>query len=215
MNILSIDTSNQVCSVSVITPKDYSSIHLEAKNSQSGIVIEEINTLLEKHDLPLQQIDYIIYGAGPGSFTGVRLSLSIATGLSITNNIKNIGISSTLSMAYEAFLKYEQSSISIIQDARKSELFFAEYTISNDDIRIITKDKLLLPSEITLAQSSQAIAGSAVNILEPASNQCKVLDIVTPNAYYQGMLAKRLIEQNIIDIFNMSSPNYVRNDVTG
>lgn len=215
MNILSIDTSSQVCSISVISNETHSSVHIEARNSQSTIIIEEIKKLLEKRKLRLKDINYIVYGAGPGSFTGVRLSLSIATGLVIANDITTIGISSTLSIAYEAFMKYGYSNVSVIQDARKNEVFFAEYTLSSDKISVVTKDQLILPNELILSKTSQAIAGSAINIISSIHEKYKVLDITTPNSYYQGTLAKRLIEQDNLDKFNMSCPNYVRNNVTG
>jgi tRNA threonylcarbamoyladenosine biosynthesis protein TsaB len=217
VNILSIDTSGFYCSISILTKDKELSAHSEAKNSQSKVILDDINDLLDQSQLSINDIDYIIYGAGPGSFTGVRLALSIAKGLSIAHNIKAIGLSSTLVIAYEAFVRFKANDVSIYQDARKSEIFFARYKISNGIIEVVNTDQIIKPNFIVLENNEEHICGSGIGLIDKAiiRDGIDAIDISTPNALYQAKLAQLLITRSEIYKFSFEGPNYIRNDVTG
>ncbi|MBT4963124.1 MAG: tRNA (adenosine(37)-N6)-threonylcarbamoyltransferase complex dimerization subunit type 1 TsaB [Francisellaceae bacterium] len=213
MNILSIDTSNQYCSIAIITENNSANFHVEAKNLQSQLILKYIDTLLNDLNLELDQIDTMIFGAGPGGFTGVRLAISIVKGLSITlNKIPIYGLSSTLSIAYELHCKEKINNVLVLQDARRDEFYYAQYTFSEDRINTVISDSMIATTKFVLPTDAEAICGSGLELLNNF-NAKSIPNYPTPNALYQGMLAKLLISNASISNFNHTGPNYIRNNV--
>lgn len=98
MTTLYIDTtSNQevIVALTIDGKKDEIKKPLERKKAQ--IVLELVSTLLERHGLTLHEIHKIHVNPGPGSFTGVRVGVSIANALSFALHIpvNNILVSQT------------------------------------------------------------------------------------------------------------------------
>ena len=213
MNILSIDTSNQYCSIAIITEHNSANLHIEAKHLQSQIILKHIDTLLNHLNLELDQIDAMIFGAGPGGFTGVRLAISIVKGLSITlNKIPIYGLSSTLSIAYELHCKENINNILVLQDARRNEFYYAQYTFSKDNINTVISDSMIAITKFVPPTDTTAMCGSGIGLLNDFNDK-SIANYPTPNALYQGMLAKLLISNSTIKNFSHTGPNYIRNNV--
>ena len=66
----------------------------ESWQSQSEHMIPELNALLDKHEIKREQIDSIIVSIGPGSYTGIRIALTIAKTMSLALNIPLYPVSS-------------------------------------------------------------------------------------------------------------------------
>ena len=61
-----------------------------------------IDSLLSSAQAKREDLQGIVFGRGPGSFTGVRIGTSIAQGLSLGLNIKALGVSDLKALAFEA-----------------------------------------------------------------------------------------------------------------
>lgn len=88
MTTLYIDTTNNqkvIVALTIDGKKDEIKKPLERKKAQ--IVLELVSDLLKKHELNLHEIDKINVNPGPGSFTGVRVGVSIANALSFALHI--------------------------------------------------------------------------------------------------------------------------------
>ncbi|HSW88034.1 MAG TPA: tRNA (adenosine(37)-N6)-threonylcarbamoyltransferase complex dimerization subunit type 1 TsaB [Candidatus Saccharimonadales bacterium] len=88
MNTLFIDTTSNQEVTAVLTvngEKDIITRPLERQKAQ--IVLPILESLLEKHALTLHDLDSIEVNPGPGSFTGVRVGVSIANALSFSLGI--------------------------------------------------------------------------------------------------------------------------------
>ena len=88
MKILGIDTSSKYCSVAIIEEKD---ILIEYTingfiKKHSSILIPAIQEMFNKIDLKIGDIDGVAVTIGPGSFTGLRIGLGSAKGLSYNRN---------------------------------------------------------------------------------------------------------------------------------
>ena len=93
MKTLFIDTTDNtkiIISLAIDGEKDR--VIKQLKRQRSQIVLPVIETLLEKHNLRLQDITNIQVHTGPGSFTGVRVGVSIANTLSFSLGIPANGI---------------------------------------------------------------------------------------------------------------------------
>ena len=90
-----LDSSNTNLSVGLA--KDnllLESISYEAWQRQSEYMIPELNKLLEKYNVNRNEIDAVMVAKGPGSYTGVRIAITIAKTMAVALGVKLYPVSS-------------------------------------------------------------------------------------------------------------------------
>lgn len=106
------------------------------KNYHSLYLISKIKEIIKENNFNLNNLDLITVNAGPGSFTGIRVALSIAKIISGELNIPLVALNTS-----EILLK-EYNKDCLIMDARKDMYYIG----TKDDIKLVYKDKI--PSEL-------------------------------------------------------------------
>ena len=123
MKILGIDTSTQFCNLGLIEEEDvlieYTINGLKKKHS--SILVPAIKDLLKNIDLKMEEINGIAVSIGPGSFTGLRIGLSVAKGLSYACSLPLLGIPTLDGMAFP--LKEIPYLICPILESKKDEIY--------------------------------------------------------------------------------------------
>ena len=95
MFIILLDSSNTSLTVGLANETGVlESVSYEAWQSQSEHMIPELNTLLEKYDVSYKDIGEVVVSYGPGSYTGVRIAITIAKTMSASIGCKLYAISS-------------------------------------------------------------------------------------------------------------------------
>ena len=110
----------------------------EGINNHSVTIIPKLKEVLDNENLTLQAIDEIIVGVGPGSYTGVRIGVTVAKMIGYLNNIKVKKISS---LALIASASNEEYVIPYI-DARRGNAFIALFKQKNGVLEYLVKDTL-------------------------------------------------------------------------
>lgn len=123
MKIIAIETSTEFCSVAlwqdgVVTGK---SENVGQKHSE--VLMAMLDGVLKQADVKLAQLDGIAFGAGPGSFTGVRIACGVAQGLALGANLPVIGICTLQAVAQGS----GKDKVIAALDARMAEVYFAVY----------------------------------------------------------------------------------------
>lgn len=117
-----LDSSNVSLSVGVARDNVLlDSISYDAWQQQSEFMIPELDKLLDKHNISKDMISDVIVAIGPGSYTGVRISLTIAKVLGTALNIPVYPISSL-----RCLKDFDNPSICLI-NARSGRSYFAVY----------------------------------------------------------------------------------------
>ena len=135
---LLLDSSNIDLSVGIAKDDkviDYTSY--EAWQCQSEYMIQEIDKLLNKHHITRNDITGVIVNIGPGSYTGIRISLTIAKVMSLALNIPLYALSSL-----RALQKDKEPSICLM-NARSSRSYVGVYA---EDC--ILKDQVMTNDEV-------------------------------------------------------------------
>ena len=101
MNILSVETTSHIASVAVhendlLISKEIS----DGSIRHAETILPMIHSALNKADINIKDIDLIAVDIGPGSFTGVRIGVSIANALAYSNSIPILGIYSLDALRY-------------------------------------------------------------------------------------------------------------------
>lgn len=127
MNLLAIDTSTDCASVALNTHGELRSKEQGAQRSHARLILPMIESLLAEAGLSLAQLDAIVYGQGPGSFTGLRIACSVAKGLAYSQDLPLYPVSSLRAIANETFYRSElapNTSVLAVLDARMNQLYW-------------------------------------------------------------------------------------------
>lgn len=134
MNYLAIDASTEACSVALqVNGKVYSRYDL-CPQSHSLQLLPMVDDVLKEADIKLSQCDGLIFGRGPGSFTGVRIGVGVAQGLAFAADLPVVGVSSLQAMAQLAFIKHQQTQVFAVIDARMSEVYNGYFVLDENNI---------------------------------------------------------------------------------
>ena len=144
MNILSIDACTETISISLIIEKVITEKNFPSGKNYSGNILPEIKILLSDSNLKIKDIGAIAFGAGPGSFTGIRVACGIAYGIAYANNLPIIGVNTLEALA---LLSKHENSISCI-DARMGQVYLGIYQNKNDVITSLIEPGVFNPTEL-------------------------------------------------------------------
>ncbi|HEY6240873.1 MAG TPA: tRNA (adenosine(37)-N6)-threonylcarbamoyltransferase complex dimerization subunit type 1 TsaB [Burkholderiales bacterium] len=102
MNLLAIDTSTDFCSVAASRGALLFSRHESAGRRQAERILDMVGEVLMEAHLEIAQIQGIAFGAGPGSFTGLRIAAGVTQGLALARGIGVVGVGTLLALVEEA-----------------------------------------------------------------------------------------------------------------
>lgn len=151
--ILCIETATPVCSVALCDSAGVISLRESHENkSHAAHLTVYIEELLKEQNIQVSELQAIAVSKGPGSYTGLRIGVSVAKGLAYPASLPLIGIETTKSMFHglkdEAIKKYDLNSESLfcpMLDARRMEVYYCLYdregnTLKNISASIIDKE---------------------------------------------------------------------------
>ena len=127
MQILSIDTSGQILSIAGLKKDVIELSEYPAGKINSEKILPEIRAMMSRISIDFSDLDGIAFGAGPGSFTGIRIASGIAYGFAYSLNIPIVGVNNLEALA--TVIKND-NCISCI-DARMKQVYLGAYQIKN------------------------------------------------------------------------------------
>lgn len=216
MNILAIDTSTNVLGVGIASNEKIIGEYItNIKRNHSTRVLPAIDFLLKDCGMDIKEINKIIVANGPGSYTGLRIGLTIGKTLAWTLNIPIVGVSSLKLMAASA--RYFDGYISPVMDARRGNIFTGLYEYKEgklmqaiDDQHIPTEEwcKLLKTfDKPVLFLGNDVIIHEQVIVNQLAKQvQFAPITVNIPKPGELALLAKDLKEENV----HSFAPNYLR-----
>ena len=148
--LLAIDTCSAKCKVALW--KEGSVLLREGNESQKAAqnVLPLIDDLLRGESVLLDQLDALAVVTGPGSFTGVRIGIATAQGLSLSSSIPVVPISSLAILANAASRNFDGDLYLTCIKARENEVYFAAYQHIDDDVKLVGRELVNNPEAITL-----------------------------------------------------------------
>ncbi len=143
LKVLALDTSTEYCSVAVIADGAIMSREVLAGQQHSELILPMVRQALSEGGLSLVQLDGIAFGAGPGSFTGLRIACGIAQGLALGTSLPVAGICTLEALAQEA----GGGRIIAALDARMNQIYHAAYEEGVHGWQCITEPALCFPQD--------------------------------------------------------------------
>ncbi|MBL4631650.1 MAG: tRNA (adenosine(37)-N6)-threonylcarbamoyltransferase complex dimerization subunit type 1 TsaB [Paraglaciecola sp.] len=220
MNILIIDTATEACSVALeVNEQIYNRFEI-CPQQHSQRILPMIDEILKEAKVTLQDLDYLAFGRGPGSFTGVRIATGVLQGLALGTGHKVVGISTLAAMAQQAYAQNNSEHVIAAIDARMSEVYFGQYRLKQNIMTLVGDEQVLPPEQgaaLIKQHTELAGVGSGWQAYANLNSDKKVevlSDILYPNAVYMLPLAKAIIaEGGAVDVDDIQ-PVYLRDKVT-
>ncbi|MDN4504363.1 tRNA (adenosine(37)-N6)-threonylcarbamoyltransferase complex dimerization subunit type 1 TsaB [Alteromonadaceae bacterium BrNp21-10] len=220
MNVLVIDTATEACSVALqLADTEYSRFEI-CPQQHSQRLLPMIDEVLTEAGVCISDLDYLAFGQGPGSFTGVRIATGMIQGLALGSGLHVVGVSTLAAMAQQAFSQYGDNNIIAATDARMGEVYFGHYAIENGLAQLQSAEQVLPPETALEYINNTSLAlqgvGTGWQAYEPLA-ECNVeqqSEILYPNALYMLPLALAAIEQGQAQEVEQIKPVYLRDKVT-
>ncbi|WP_349409259.1 tRNA (adenosine(37)-N6)-threonylcarbamoyltransferase complex dimerization subunit type 1 TsaB [Pseudalkalibacillus sp. SCS-8] len=146
MKALAIDTSNLVMGIAVIEDdKIVGELTTNMKKNHSVRLMPAIQSLLKEVDIEPKELDRIIVAKGPGSYTGVRIGVSVAKTMSWSLNIPITGVSSLEVVAQNG--KYFDGLVCPLFDGRRGQVYTGLYGKVGDSFQLVQDERIIQLTE--------------------------------------------------------------------
>lgn len=127
MNLLVIDSSTKSLVLGLQAGSELIDRTSEAFNAHSKEILPAISRLIGDAGIEQDQLDAIVFGQGPGSFTGLRIAVGVVQGLGYGLNVPVVPVSSMACLA-QSMLDYgEPSRVFVALTARLEEIYYGSY----------------------------------------------------------------------------------------
>ncbi|TXI20297.1 MAG: tRNA (adenosine(37)-N6)-threonylcarbamoyltransferase complex dimerization subunit type 1 TsaB [Nitrosomonas sp.] len=217
MKILALETSTEYCSVALSRNGQVYDKEVYAGNRHSEILLSMIRELLTENGLTLHELDGIAFGAGPGSFTGLRIACGVAQGLAYALNLPVAGVNTLEAIAQSIRAR----KIIVALDARMSEIYHAAYDkLTDQNWQIISPPALCLPQHAPQCDGEEwQGCGSGFDLYDEilstryGNNLQKIYHGFRPRAKEIAQLALLKFSNGQTTDATKASPIYIRNKV--
>ncbi|WP_440873928.1 tRNA (adenosine(37)-N6)-threonylcarbamoyltransferase complex dimerization subunit type 1 TsaB [Thalassotalea sp. PLHSN55] len=223
MNYLAIDASTEACSVALTYQGNVFHRFELCPQSHSIVLLPMVDEVLKEANCQLAELDGLIYGQGPGSFTGVRIGIGVAQGLAFAANLPVVGVSTLQAMAQQAYRKTGAIEVIAAIDARMSEIYTNGFSLNENKLMVANQaDAVLSPEKASEHYQgfNQQFYGVGTgwdayqaNISIEKSNQ-GTPDILYPDALDMLTIAMEKFAQGEAVSAEQAQPVYVRDTVS-
>lgn len=224
-NILVFDASSSWCSASLsIDGAVYSAAEMQPRK-HAQLLMPMIENLCQQANIKPKDLDGIAFGKGPGSFTGLRIAISVAQGLSLATGAKLLGISSLEALAWQGMKQKGVDHVFAIMNAHMGEVFYGAYCQAETGMTCLVEDALCKPEQVDFSAISPSLqsdinwlgAGDGFQFeaeLPEDINQLSVIDgDIAPLAESMMDLALTAWQQDRFTAAEQQQPVYLRDTV--
>jgi len=219
---LAVETATDVCTVAAANAGEIRIAELPDPKASVRDIYRSINRVVSEVNLSLAELDCIAFGAGPGSFTGIRVAASVAQSLAFGFNLPVCKVSSLAVLAAGARQRHDVNSVAACIDARKREIYLGIYQFAEDGaISSVIADQLVDPLAYRLDPDRPVFAAgpgwaSYPNFAGLQGSTITGSDVtVKPSAADLLVLAQTQFQRGETVDAQSALPNYLRDRVTG
>jgi len=155
MKILAVDTTEQGCSIALVNDGiPVCDRYVAGLKNHAVTFLPLVEKMLaEDAGQTLDELDGFVVSRGPGSFTGLRIGLSMVKGLALATGKLVAGISSLDGIAWR--MSHASLPVCAMLDARRGEVYCALYQFENG-VLISKGEEMVVPPEGVLAMAGDS-----------------------------------------------------------
>ncbi|MFQ6371051.1 tRNA (adenosine(37)-N6)-threonylcarbamoyltransferase complex dimerization subunit type 1 TsaB [Shewanella sp. YIC-542] len=218
--ILALDTCTELCSAALQWPGGRLAAAEEAPREHSQRLLPMIDSLLTQAGLTMADVGLIVYGRGPGSFTGIRICTSMTQGLALARDVPVLGVSTLAAMAQKVISTTGARYVISAIDARMDEIYWGCF-VAQDGLAVLVGEEQVTAPDALLAAfdtTDEILAcGSGFarypQLLQQVDNLTLLESVKYPDADAMLTLAVNAWQQGHATAVDELAPVYLRDTV--
>jgi tRNA threonylcarbamoyladenosine biosynthesis protein TsaB len=222
--ILAVDTATESCSAACLVGGEIYERRALDPQGHSRLLLGMIEEVLSESRVLRHELDAIVYDAGPGSFTGIRIGAGVAQGLAMGLKKPLLSVSSlmTLAEAMDGRAKSKGRILAAI-DARMEQVYWG--CLEQDEESLggwywHEHPRVSDPAAVRELVTGCTGIGSGWDRYAAVFQSSEEEEVQWhrgefPTAAAAVRIASRLLQQGVKGGWHEAAPTYVRNDVTG
>ncbi|MXW48456.1 MAG: tRNA (adenosine(37)-N6)-threonylcarbamoyltransferase complex dimerization subunit type 1 TsaB [Gammaproteobacteria bacterium] len=210
MNILAINTSDDVLSVALKLNAEILSKQLRAQRNHNQSVLIMIDQMFASAGMKSGDIDAVAFGVGPGSFTGLRIAAGVAQGMAFGIDVPVMPVSCMAAIAQ----KQTCDKVIVAIDAKRSNLYSGRYVRNTSGLMELSgEERLSSIMDLDLSGEGWCGAGSgwdmhAEKLIQMSQQQLEWTTNQTPHASEIALLGEGGLIQGDGRDACLAVPNY-------
>jgi tRNA threonylcarbamoyladenosine biosynthesis protein TsaB len=209
MKFAAFETSTEWCSVALWLDGEILSVEERAGHRHSERVLPMLDRLATQAGVPLASLDAVAFGAGPGSFTGLRIACGVAQGIACARDIPAIGVSTLEAIAEES----TEERVLACVDARMREVYCSAHERRQGRWHEVMPALCIAPADLPMPQGDGWVGcGNGFAAYGPMGCARVVPDIHPTATAVARLAAPRLADGEGVDAA-LAVPVYVRDKV--
>ncbi len=168
MKLLAIDTSTEACSVALQCGDEVCCDHRLVPQQHAQLLLPMIDELMATAGLTARQLDGVVFGRGPGSFTGVRIAASVVQGIAYGADLGTLGLSTLQALAQGCVREFDDQHVFSALDARMQQVYWCAYECNDLGLmqpvaEELVCDPIKVPTPACAASGLWALTGSGID----------------------------------------------------
>lgn len=158
--LLALDTATEACSAALLHQGRLIHRFEVIPRMHAVRLLPMIDELLDEAGLSLAQMDALVFGRGPGAFTGVRIATGMVQGLAFATGKPVIDVSNLAALAQRAYREHQAQHVCAAIDARMDEVYWGRYQLSDGVMQLVGQEAVSAPESVTLGDLPDVIDGA-------------------------------------------------------
>ncbi len=219
MKILAFDSTAKIASVAVLEDERLLGIYnIDNGLTQSELLLPMAENLLKSLRLTFDDIELLAVSVGPGSFTGVRIGVSLVKGIAFGKNIPCAAVSTLEALAEN--MRGLDGLLVPAMDARRGQLYTAIFRSQGGKLERLTDDMAISVTELMerlseLSDENIYISGDGYKVAKAALSTLDSIKetpelLIPESAFSVGRVAFRKFKAGEILSDTEISPTYLR-----
>jgi tRNA threonylcarbamoyladenosine biosynthesis protein TsaB len=196
MIVLGIDTATRIASVAIV---DDGRVLAELRGddaARGADLLVQIDAVCNAANVTARELAAVAIGAGPGSFTGLRIGMATAKGIAFAVKCPLWAVSSLAALAFEALDAEPTATVLAVLDARKGEVYAGVYQRDHDRTVLVGDEAVMAPERIVaFAPPGARMVGDIAEV---------------PRTPSGAAVAKLALEGARVDVLVGGAPTYIR-----
>ncbi len=217
--ILAIETSSELASCALLRGATVTCRDSSGVRTHSQSILPMVQALLAEAGIALADCDAIAYGAGPGSFTGVRTACGIAQGLAFGAGLPAVPVITLEAMALACHQRDGANDVLAILDARMGEVYWARYRYADGDAaaRVVGAPALSAPGAVVFDDAVTACGNGLSAYPEAFAGRARGAhaerEAIMPHARQIALLGRAAFAAGAVVAAAEAQPLYLRNKI--
>lgn len=206
--VLAFDTALGECSVAIWNGGLLASEYELERNRQTSRLVPMIESVMQKASLSFADLGAVVTTSGPGSFTGIRIGLSVARGFSLASAVPCFAVSTLELLAWQAKERASHKTIATLINAYRGEVYYQTFRFEAEKLTPLTPAISILQEDVSSALPTEScfVVGDAAALASGQNHQIHA-DICSPDAV---ALAEYIALQSLNAAQYPPHPVYIR-----